>query len=120
MEINYFSEHYINTENCLKTVKQKNQKQERQKIAAERIAELFHQAEENFEKKPELSNRYMELARKLSLKLKVPFSKEQKLQFCKKCSSFLVPGNNCRIRVNKGRIIVLCANCKNIMRYSYK
>lgn len=98
----------------------KKQKEARQNIARERIAELFHQAEENFEKKPELSNRYMKMAKKLSLKLKVPFSKEQKLRFCKKCSSFLVPGNNCRIRANKGRIIVLCTNCKNIMRYSYK
>lgn len=98
----------------------KNSKKENQRIARERIAELVKQAGKIFKEEERLANRYIKLARKISLKYKVPFSKEQKMQFCKKCQSFLVPGNNARIRTNKGKIVVLCLKCKHISRYKYK
>lgn len=101
-------------------IKMKNNKKENQRIAQERISGLFKQASLIFKEDSKLSNRYMNLARKISLKHKTPFSKEQKIQFCKKCQSFLVPGNNARIRTNKGKLVVLCLNCKHISRYKYK
>lgn len=95
-------------------------KQKNKDIASLRIEELFEQAAKWQKESQKKSDNCVNLARKISLKYKVPFSKAQKIRFCKKCSSFLTPGINSRTRVNKGRIIVLCQNCNNIMRYLYK
>jgi len=91
-----------------------------QEIAIERIDELFLQAEKVFNERKDLANRYVFLARRLSLKFKVPFKKEQKLRFCKKCNSFLVNGTNSRLRLSKGNIVVKCLSCNNIRRLKYK
>lgn len=91
-----------------------------QKVAKMRIEGLFKQAEFAFNRDTKLSNRYMQLAMKISLKYNVPFSKQQKTQHCKKCESYLRPAVNARVRVSKGRAIVLCENCKNITRFQYK
>ena len=42
-----------------------------QKIALERINKLFEQAKENFSLDPNLSNRYVNLARKIAMRYKV-------------------------------------------------
>ena len=44
---------------------------------------LFKQAELRFKKQPELSNRYIELARKIAMKYKVKIPRELKRKFCK-------------------------------------
>ena len=91
-----------------------------QNIARRRMCELFQRARELFEIKAIYANNCMRVARKISLRYKVPFNREQKLQFCKKCGVFLVHTKNSRIRVSSGKIKVLCLNCKNISRYGYK
>ncbi len=91
-----------------------------QDVAEKRIAELFLQAGQIFPKDPLLSNRYVKLARKLSTKYKVAFSKAQKIRFCKVCGAFLVHGKNARIRLSKGNIVVSCGICKAVKRFKYK
>jgi ribonuclease P protein subunit RPR2 len=91
-----------------------------QEKARERIKELFVQAELAFHDDQKRSDRYASLARKIALKYKVHFLKEQKLKYCKKCGSFLSPGKTSRVRLNKGKVVVLCLKCKNIMRFAYK
>jgi ribonuclease P protein subunit RPR2 len=91
-----------------------------QDVARKRIAELFLRAEEMFSEDSALSNRYMELARKLSTKYKVAFSKAQKARFCKVCGAFLVQGENARVRLSKGNIVVSCNICKGVKRFKYK
>lgn len=97
-----------------------NKKPSVQKVATERIDELFAQAEEAFEIDSKLSDRYIRLARKIALKHKTPFKKEQKMHVCKKCFKYLKPGVNSRLRVVKGRVIIMCQSCKNIRRFVYK
>lgn len=106
----------------MKTVKKtnRNKKHSVQLVAKQRIDELFNQATKAFKKTPELSNRYIELATKIALKNKTPFSKEQKMLTCKKCLSYLQPGTNSRLRVVKGKIIIRCNKCNNIRRFVYK
>lgn len=89
-------------------------------IAKERIETLFEEAEKSFKIHPERSNRYVELARKIGMKLKVKIPKELKRKFCKHCNSYLKPGVNLKIRNHKGRMIYECLKCGKFMRFVIK
>jgi ribonuclease P protein subunit RPR2 len=91
-----------------------------QNIAIDRIRKLFEQAELSFEEHPELSKRYVVLARKLSTRYKVKFTKDQKKMFCKDCDSYLKNGINSRVRLEHGRIVQTCLDCKAVKRTVYK
>lgn len=86
-------------------------------IAQERIAILFEQAHEVFHEYPELSNRYVELARTISMRQRVRIDRRYRRQFCHHCYVFLVPGNNMRVRVHRGHVVVTCKACKKSTRY---
>ena len=102
-------------------MKQKHQKKpiEQRKIALERIRTLFKEAKTAFNQDPKLSNRYVELARKIAMKYKVRIPKQLKRQFCKHCYSYLVPGKNLRVRARKGKIVYSCLECKKFMRFPH-
>ena len=91
-----------------------------QKIAAERIVKLFDQAEASFKEHPELCKRYVVLARKLSTRYKVRFTPDQKKLFCKNCNAYLKAGVNTRTRLEKGRLVQTCLECKDVKRMVYK
>lgn len=97
----------------------KDKKKKSRSIALERIHILFEQAEEMFNKDKHLSNRYIHLARSISMKYKVKIPKELKRKFCKKCHSYLYPGKNLQVRARKDKIVYTCLDCKNIMRYPH-
>jgi len=85
------------------------------KIAKERIKILFEEA--NKTKSKDFANKYVKLARKISMKTKVPISKELKKQFCKHCYSHLKQGENVRVRINEKGIIYTCLECNKQMRF---
>lgn len=90
-------------------------------IAKERIEILFGRAEVEFREHPELSNRYVEIALRISMKYNVPIPQAFKKRFCKKCKKYLVPGANCRVRLDSPKkcIVITCLECNNMMRYGY-
>jgi len=88
-------------------------------IAEQRIKELFKQARIEFKNEPGLSNRYVELARKISMKYKVRMPSELKRQFCSHCYVYLYPPENCRIRTHKGKVVYYCLKCRKYMRFPY-
>jgi ribonuclease P protein subunit RPR2 len=90
------------------------------KIALDRIETLFSEAEKAFKAKPELSNRYVELARKIAMKSKVRIRSELKKRFCKHCYSYIKPGVNCRVRLGDKHLVYFCHGCKKMMRFPYK
>lgn len=90
------------------------------KIAKERIDTLFKEAALMFKKDPKLSNRYVQLARKISMKYKVKIPPNLKKRFCKHCYAYLVPSKNCRVRLTKHKLVYYCLNCKKYMRFPYK
>ncbi|MEM4336964.1 MAG: ribonuclease P [Candidatus Woesearchaeota archaeon] len=96
----------------------KEKKEKIKKEAAETIERLFKEAQSTKNRK--LADRYVFLARKISMKTKTKIPKEFKRRVCKNCHKFLVPGENCRVRLSKGRIIYYCLNCKHFMRIHYK
>jgi ribonuclease P protein subunit RPR2 len=95
-----------------KTLQPNNRKRGQNKTAALRVAELFKQAAETFHEDSLLSDRYVFLARKISLKYKTPFTKEQKLHHCKNCGKYLMAGFNSKVRTRQGRVLVHCLGCK--------
>ena len=103
-------------------MKQKHRKKSEffREIALERITELFRQAEMRFKKSPELSDRYVELAKKIAMKYKVKIPRVLKRRFCKSCFKYLVPGVNCRVRLTQKKIVYYCSNCRKFMRIPYK
>ncbi len=91
----------------------------RRDMAKERIGILFRLAEKTFDESPKMSNHYVEIARKISMRYNVRFSKEQRRRICHRCYSFLVPGANCRVRLGGKHVTVSCLNCGGCMRYQY-
>lgn len=85
-------------------------KNKRREIALERIYRLFELAEAEFEKNPDRSNRYVELARKLSTRNKVVIPPELKKRFCKKCGSFLKKGKNSEWK-ELGKLVEITCKC---------
>jgi ribonuclease P protein subunit RPR2 len=89
-------------------------------IARERIEILFREASKAFKEHPERSDRYVEIARKIAMKVNISIPREFKMKFCSKCYSFLKVGVNCRVRNHKGMMIYQCLKCKNFMRKRVK
>ena len=96
---------------------------EREKLkkhVLERIKVLFREAKIQFKEKPELADRYVELARKAAMKVNLKLPREIKRKFCKRCYKYVVPGVNVRVRIHKNRVIYYCFNCKGYMRFMLK
>lgn len=90
-------------------------------IAKKRICKLFSMAEQRaLEGKLNLANRYVQIARKISMKYLVPIPKEYKRKFCKHCYAFLVPGLNSRFRINNSKLVIYCKNCNKLTRIPFK
>lgn len=89
------------------------------RIAEERIITLFDEAKKEFSNDRKLSNRYIELARKIAMKYRLKIPSGLQKQFCKHCYSFLLPGKNLRIRTQKGHLVYYCLECKKFMRFPY-
>ncbi|HEC89486.1 MAG TPA: hypothetical protein ENI44_02760 [Thermoplasmatales archaeon] len=91
------------------------------KIARSRINKLFKMAEEKALKGDlKLANRYVEIARRISMRTLTRIPKKYKHRFCKHCYSYLLPGVTCRIRINRGKIVTYCYNCKRFIRRPFK
>ena len=89
-------------------------------IAKKRIGFMFRQAKESFHKDSDLSDKYVKMARRISMKYKIKLQPELKKRFCKNCHKYLMPGVNCRVRIHKHRVIYYCFNCKHYMRHQIK
>ncbi|HJJ28100.1 MAG TPA: ribonuclease P [Methanocorpusculum sp.] len=87
------------------------------KIAAERIEILF--AEAKTAPSPR-ADRYVHLARELAMKQRIRLTRAQKRSFCRKCGAHLVPGQNLRVRIQRGRVIHTCMECGNCVRIPLK
>lgn len=101
--------------------KKQGDKKLQKTIAKKRISKLFFMAEQNaFSGKLQLANRYVEIARKLSMRYLVPMPKEFKTRFCKHCYSYLLPDVTSRVRFNSGKIVIYCNNCQKYTRIPLK
>ena len=91
-------------------------KEKQKKIAEERIKILFSEAKDIFPTNPKRANRYVEMARKVAMKVNLEMTKLQKRQFCKHCYSYLRSGVNATSRTRDAKLIIYCKECKKYTR----
>jgi ribonuclease P protein subunit RPR2 len=97
--------------------KKPRDKKVQSQIALKRIKKLFLMAEKKaLEGNITIANRYVAIARKLSMKYLTPIPKEFKHRFCKHCYFYLLPYINSRFRVHRGKLVIYCNNCKKYTR----
>jgi ribonuclease P protein subunit RPR2 len=100
-------------------IKHQEKPKEHRDIALERIKTLFGEADLIFSEDPSLSDKYVRLARKISLKYKVRMPSDLKRQICSKCFSFLKAPATCRVRLREGKAVYTCLSCGEQMRFPY-
>lgn len=98
-------------------------RREVKEIAAERIEILMENALRMMEKDEKLAQRYVYLVRKVSMKSRVRIPRRWKIFICRGCKKLLIPGLNCRVRIQRRRkphIALTCLMCGHIKRFNYK
>ena len=88
----------------------------------ERVSALFAHAAEEFRSHPERSHRYVAMAVKLCMRYNMNMPGEFRKRFCKSCKSYLVPGENSRVRTSPSQkaVIMTCLECGTISRHPYR
>lgn len=92
------------------------------RIAEERIRRLFELAGRRMrEGEKQLADRYVEIALKIGMSHNISIPSELKKRFCSECHSYLVPGENCKVRINskKNNVNYTCMECRNVDRYGF-
>ena len=94
-------------------------KQAKKKIALERMYILINTAISNARSNPDLAQRQANLARRIGTHHRIKLPYELRINFCKKCKNFIVPGINSRIRLGRTRlksIRITCNFCESTYR----
>ena len=92
-------------------------------IALQRVHTLFRLAREVIHEDPELAQRYVKIARKIAMGTKLRLPREYKRLVCKHCKSFILPGVNCRVRIQSRRephVVMTCLDCGRHSRVPLK
>ncbi|ABR56255.1 RNAse P, Rpr2/Rpp21 subunit [Methanococcus aeolicus Nankai-3] len=91
-------------------------------IVLERIDILMNLADQEFKKgNKDRVKKYIQLSKKLAMKMRIPFPKKWKRRICKNCGSLLIYGTNSAIRINSKNccVNILCFECNNIYKIPY-
>ena len=83
-------------------------------IALDHVATLFRLAQEVVQDRPELAQSYITTSRKIAMKTRLRLPKEYRRMICRHCKSFILPGLNCRVRIQPRRephVVVTCLEC---------
>ena len=91
----------------------------RKKIALERMYILVKIAISNARSDPNLAEKQANLARRISTRYRIRMPYELRMNFCKKCKKFIVPGINSRIRVGRTPLKSIRITC-NFCEHTYR
>jgi len=89
-----------------------NMKARLRDLIIERMQILIQNAISNARQDPELAQRQASLAKRLSTKYRVRMPYEMRMNFCKKCKKFIVPGLTARIRLGRTDVKSIRITCK--------
>ena len=89
------------------------------KIALERMQILINNAISNAKTNPKLSQRYAQLARRISTRHNIRMPYKLRIVFCKKCKSFIAPGINSKIRLGRASVKSIRISC-NLCGHTYR
>ncbi|AXR78465.1 ribonuclease P protein component 4 [Natrarchaeobaculum sulfurireducens] len=88
-------------------------------VAAERIDRLEALARAATKAGEEgRAREYVRLARRIAERNRLSLPKSFKRSTCDACDVYLIPGNNARIRLRNGHVVVTCS-CGTHARYPY-
>jgi len=93
------------------------------RIALQRVHTLFRLAKKVVHEEPELAQRYVEIARKIAMRTRVRLPTEHRRSICRYCKGFILPGVNCRVRIQarrKPHMVITCLLCGKNMRIPIK
>ena len=99
--------------------KTKGQLAKRDYLAQEHIRTLHAQLQEQVYADRKLANRYVQLIRRIGMKLRLRLPREIKKSYCKHCYVAFAPGDNCRVRLRRGLLVYYCFSCKKYTRTGY-
>jgi len=98
-------------------VARRRNKGEEKRIARTRVQLLLERARrEALGPDADLADRYSLLARRISMRYQSPLARDQKVQVCKGCDAFRVPGRTSRTRIHANRLVTTCLRCGRIER----
>ncbi|MFA6804662.1 MAG: ribonuclease P protein component 4 [Candidatus Methanomethylophilaceae archaeon] len=63
------------------------------------------------------ASRYIMLAKRIGMKTRTGIPKEFK--YCKECCLPMIPGTNCRVRLDGHKVITTCTKCGAVRRMPY-
>jgi len=92
-------------------------------LARQRIDHLFSLAIRTAHSRPDLSDRYVAMALKLSERTRVRLPRRWRYFVCRSCKRFLYPGTTARVRIQQRRsphAVVTCLRCGEMKRYLLK
>ncbi len=93
--------------------------EESKRSALERISKLFSEADAAFSDSPELSDRYVKMARGIAQKARTGIPSYLKKRFCRHCGAFWLPGRTVRVRLQKQKVVYYCLKCRHYTRHPY-
>jgi len=94
-------------------------KEKKRELILERMQILIKNAFANAQSNPGIAERQANLAKRLSTKYRVRMPYELRMNFCKKCKKFIVPGFTARIRLGRSSvksIRITCGFCNHTYR----
>jgi ribonuclease P protein subunit RPR2 len=92
----------------------------KKEIALQRIHELFQLARDTIHENEELAQHYVAIARRVSMAARVCIPREYRRQICRGCKKLILPGVNCRVRIQQRRephVVITCGYCGKHMRF---
>ena len=93
------------------------------KVALERVKTLFQLAHANVRDRPDLAQRYVDMARNISMRTRLHLPPEYRNQICRHCKKFILPGTSSRVRIQTRRephLVVTCLYCGGKTRIPLK
>lgn len=84
------------------------------KLALHRINLMLMQARKMIKEDERLAQRYIDLARRISMVSRVRIGREHRHLICRGCKRLIIPGVNCIVRIRQHRephIVVSCSYC---------
>jgi ribonuclease P protein subunit RPR2 len=87
------------------------------RIATQRVGVLFALADREARTgSPDLSDRYVQLARRIGMKYNVRMLPEYRTLFCQRCSAYWTEGRTVRTRLRGGLRVQTCLRCGSLRR----
>lgn len=94
-------------------------KSRQRRLARERMSILLELSERASLDDIELAERYGDLARRISMRCRVPIPREWKWRYCKRCKRLLFPGITAIVRTSskqRPHLIIRCTRCGSVNR----